>query len=90
MTANSSLRMDFHLRQALTYRQTQVLGRFILIHRHLMLVNAFDNASGNYALQDVGLDGMTSSSEREYFSDWLGDLEGSGVLSPEAYSCDSK
>ncbi len=50
------------------------------------VVNAFDNASGNYALQDVGLDGMNSATEREHFSDWLGDLEGSGVLSPEAYA----
>ena len=50
------------------------------------VVNAFDNASGDYSMQDVGLDGMNSSSEREFFSDWLGDLEGSGVLTNEAYA----
>ena len=48
------------------------------------VVNAFDNSSGNYAMQDVGLDGMNSSMERQFFADWLLDVEESGVLSPEA------
>ena len=48
------------------------------------VVNAFDNTSGSYAMQDVGLDGMNSNDEREFFSDWIDGLEASGVLSPEA------
>ena len=50
------------------------------------VVNAFDNSSGNYSLQDVGLDGMSSSVEREHFADWLSELEASDILTPEAMS----
>ena len=50
------------------------------------VVNAFDNSSGNYSLQDVGLDGMSSSVEREHFADWLTGLEESNILTPEAMS----
>ncbi|PCJ81764.1 MAG: hypothetical protein COA49_04475 [Bacteroidetes bacterium] len=50
------------------------------------VVNAFDNSSGSYSMQDVGLDGMSSSTEREFFSDWLLEVEESGVLTPEAMS----
>lgn len=50
------------------------------------VVNAFDNSSGSYAAQDVGLDGMNSSAEREFFADWLDELEASGELTPAAYA----
>jgi len=43
------------------------------------VVNAFDNSTGNYAMQDVGLDGLSSNDEREFFSDWLSSLEASGL-----------
>jgi cell surface protein SprA len=53
------------------------------------VVNAFDNSSGSYEAQDVGLDGMNSSTEREFFGNWLSDLDASvaaGDLTPQAYS----
>ena len=50
------------------------------------VVNAFDNTSGSYEMQDVGIDGMNSEDEREFFSEWLEDLEVSGSLTPEALS----
>ena len=40
--------------------------------------------------QDVGLDGMSSSVEREFFSDWLTEIEESNIVSPEAMSDDRK
>ena len=43
------------------------------------VVNAFDNSTGNYEMQDVGLDGLRSNDEREFFSDWLSSLEASGL-----------
>lgn len=48
------------------------------------VVNAFDNTTGSYDMQDVGLDGMNSFDERVFFSGWIDDLESSGVLSPQA------
>ena len=50
------------------------------------VVNAFDNTSGSYEMQDVGIDGMKLTDEREFFSEWLEDLEGLGVSTPEALS----
>ena len=32
------------------------------------VVNAFDNTSGSYEMQDVGIDGMNSEDEREFAS----------------------
>lgn len=48
------------------------------------VVNAFDNSSGNYEMQDIGIDGLNSSGERSFHSNWLSQLE--GYLTPEAYS----
>ena len=47
------------------------------------VVNAFDNSTGDYSLQDVGLDGLNSQEEQEFFGDWLSGLE--GQLEPDAY-----
>ena len=47
------------------------------------VVNAFDNSTGDYSLQDVGLDGLNSQEEQEFFGDWLSGLEGN--LEPQAY-----
>jgi cell surface protein SprA len=48
------------------------------------VVNAFDNSIGNYASQDIGLDGLNSSSESSFYADWLNLLN--GYLDPTAYS----
>ncbi len=47
------------------------------------VVNAFDNSTGDYSLQDVGLDGLNSQEEQAFFGDWLSGLQGS--LEPQAY-----
>ncbi len=48
------------------------------------VVNAFDNSTGDYAMQDVGLDGLNSGEEQAFFGDWLTGLQ--GQLSTEAYA----
>ncbi|MGB0422757.1 MAG: cell surface protein SprA, partial [Flavobacteriales bacterium] len=48
------------------------------------VVNAFDNSSGNYAQQDVGIDGMADAAERDFFADWLAEVQ--AFLTPEAYA----
>jgi cell surface protein SprA len=48
------------------------------------VVNAFDNSTGSYAAQDIGLDGLNSQGEVTFFADWLADLQ--AYLSPEAYT----
>ncbi|MFN5371084.1 MAG: cell surface protein SprA, partial [Bacteroidia bacterium] len=48
------------------------------------LVNAFDNNPESRPLQDVGLDGLPSDSERVFFSDYLQSVQ--SVLTPDAYS----
>lgn len=48
------------------------------------VVNAFDNSLGNYVQQDIGIDGLTSDSERTFFSDWLSSVQ--GFLNPQAYA----
>lgn len=48
------------------------------------VVNAFDNSSGNYEMQDIGIDGMNSNAEGSFHSQWLGLLQ--GHLSLEAYN----
>ena len=47
------------------------------------VVHAFDNSTGDYSLQDVGLDGLNSQEEQEFFGDWLTGLQDD--LEPEAY-----
>lgn len=47
------------------------------------VVNAFDNSSGSYAMQDIGIDGMNSEVERSFHADWLAQLQ--GHLTPEAF-----
>ena len=48
------------------------------------VVNAFDNTSGDYELQDVGLDGMPDADEQGFFSEWLSDI--ADWVSPDAYA----
>ncbi|MFM7309939.1 MAG: cell surface protein SprA, partial [Flavobacteriales bacterium] len=48
------------------------------------VVNAFDNSSGDYVTQDIGLDGLNSSAEAGFFADWLATLE--PYLTDSAYS----
>ncbi|MGQ9863284.1 MAG: T9SS outer membrane translocon Sov/SprA [Bacteroidia bacterium] len=45
---------------------------------------AFDNDPQARQFQDVGLDGLSSTREREFFQDYLNQLQ--GILSPEAYA----
>ncbi|MEY2938782.1 MAG: hypothetical protein RL062_1371, partial [Bacteroidota bacterium] len=47
------------------------------------VVNAFDNTSGTYEQQDIGLDGMNSSQEQTFFSQWLASVQ--NYVSPESY-----
>ncbi|MFN0030564.1 MAG: cell surface protein SprA [Flavobacteriales bacterium] len=48
------------------------------------VVNAFDNSSGNYIAQDIGIDGLNSANEQSFFAQWLADVQ--GHLDPAAYS----
>lgn len=48
------------------------------------VVNAFDNTTGSYAAQDIGLDGLNSQDETAFFNDWLTELQ--AFLSPAAYT----
>ena len=48
------------------------------------VVNAFDNTSGNYELQDVGLDGLPDYEEQNFFADWLSAVQ--DWVTPAAYS----
>ncbi|MCC6599660.1 MAG: cell surface protein SprA, partial [Crocinitomicaceae bacterium] len=48
------------------------------------VVNAFDNSSGNYVQQDIGLDGMNSANERTFFAEWLSDIQAG--LNSDAYA----
>ena len=47
------------------------------------VVNAFDNSTNDYSLQDVGLDGLSSEAERGFFDPWLSELRDS-ELQPDA------
>jgi hypothetical protein len=47
------------------------------------VVNAFDNSTGNYLRQDIGLDGMDSGQEQSFFATWLAEIQ--GALDPAAY-----
>ena len=48
------------------------------------VVNAFDNSTNDYSLQDVGLDGLNSENERIFFASWLDGLQED--LNPDALS----
>jgi cell surface protein SprA len=48
------------------------------------LVNAFDNLPESRPLQDVGMDGLPSDSERVFFQDYLSQVQ--TVLNPQAYA----
>lgn len=48
------------------------------------VVNAFDNSTNDYSLQDVGLDGLNSENERIFFASWLDGLQED--LDPDALS----
>ena len=48
------------------------------------VVNAFDNTSGSYDLQDVGLDGMPDAEEQGFFSEWLSEVQ--AWVDPQAYA----
>ncbi|MGB2228001.1 MAG: cell surface protein SprA, partial [Flavobacteriales bacterium] len=48
------------------------------------VVNAFDNSTNDYSVQDVGLDGLNSDAERTFFASWLDGLETD--LAPDAFA----
>jgi len=48
------------------------------------VVNAFDNSTGNYSQQDIGIDGMNSQAEQSFFATWLAEIQGS--LDVDAYA----
>jgi cell surface protein SprA len=48
------------------------------------VVNAFDNSTNDYSIQDVGLDGLNSDAERSFFASWLDGLETD--LAPDAFA----
>lgn len=48
------------------------------------VVNAFDNSTGNYFNQDIGIDGLKSEEEQTFFAAWLADLN--GYLTTDAYN----
>lgn len=39
------------------------------------VVNAFDNSTGNYTQQDIGLDGLNSQAEQDFFNNWLSQIQ---------------
>ena len=48
------------------------------------VVNAFDNTTGSYEQQDIGIDGIDSQGEAAKFNSWLGQVQ--AVVTPEAYA----
>ena len=48
------------------------------------VVNAFDNSTGSYASQDIGLDGLNNSGESGFFADWLNEVN--SFLNDSAYA----
>ena len=42
-----------------------------MLHRRQYLTNAFDNSSASRANQDVGLDGLPTDKELNFFQDYL-------------------
>ena len=48
------------------------------------VVNAFDNSTNDYSVQDVGLDGLNSDGERTFFASWLDGLQTD--LAPDAFA----
>ncbi len=55
-----------------------------LIPRSAQIVPAFDIDETNRRIQDVGLDGMDDNAEREFLVDYLSNINGSSLLSPDA------
>ncbi len=47
------------------------------------VVNAFDNTTGSYEQQDIGLDGLNSAQEQNFFSQWLSSVQ--NHVTPESY-----
>ena len=59
------------------------------VPRNNSLVNSFNTDPASMLAQDIGLDGMNSSKEREFFSEYVNDIEqmhANGLLSDEAYN----
>jgi len=48
------------------------------------VVNAFDNSTGSYVEQDIGLDGLNSPAEGNFFGNWLADVQ--AHVDPAAYT----
>jgi len=48
------------------------------------VVNAFDNTTGNYTAQDIGIDGLNSGAEQGFFANWLADVQAN--VSDSAYT----
>lgn len=48
------------------------------------VVSAFDNSTGNYSRQDIGIDGLDNAAEQSFFGAWLSEIQGS--LNADAYS----
>lgn len=48
------------------------------------VVNAFDNTTGSYTAQDIGIDGMTDPEESVFHQSWLSSLQ--AALDPDAYA----
>ena len=48
------------------------------------VVNAFDNSTPSYERQDIGLDGLNSADERNFFQEWLDEV--AGFLTPDAFA----
>ena len=59
------------------------------VPRNNSLVNSFNTDPASMRAQDVGLDGMNSSKEKEFFSQYVNDIEqmhANGLLTDEAYN----
>lgn len=48
------------------------------------VVNAFDNSTGNYERQDIGIDGLDNAAERDFFNAWLNEVQAN--VSADAYA----
>lgn len=48
------------------------------------VVNAFDNSTGNYERQDIGIDGLDNAAEQNFFSSWLAEVQAN--VSADAYA----
>lgn len=48
------------------------------------VVNAFDNSTGNYERQDIGIDGLDNAGEQSFFGAWLAEVQAN--VSADAYA----